>query len=76
MEPVLLSTLMFVPNGQTEIITLKFYLSDHPGLWDIDTNNIYLDQQLWNEWRACKHDQHLQRIFFIRLNKVSNALLG
>ncbi len=75
MQPVLLSTFMFIPNGQTDLITIRFYLSDHPGIWDVDTNNVYLTQQLWNEWRNCKNDQHLQKLFFNRLNRVSNALL-
>ena len=75
MEPVLLSTLLFIPNGQTEVISIRFYLSDHPGLWDVDTNKVYLNQSLWNQWKDCKNDQYLQKNFFKGLHRVSNSLL-
>ena len=76
MEPVLVSTLLFIPGGHTEVISIRFYLSDHHGLWDIDTNRVYLDQSLWNQWKDCKNDQCLQKKFFNGLRQISNSLLS
>ncbi len=66
-----MSTLMFIPRGEVTIVSIRFYLSDYNGIWDTDANNVYVDQQLWNQWRDCRKDQGLQRKFFDRLKKVS-----
>lgn len=75
MAPVLMSTLFFVPKGQTTVMSIRFYLSEHKGLWDTDNNNVYLDEQLWSSWRNCKNDQQQQKKFFDRLVKVSSTAL-
>ena len=75
MAPVLVSTFMFIPQGESEVLKIRFFLSDHKGLWNIDTNDVYIDQQLWNQWKDCKNNQSLQRAFFDGLSKISNALL-
>jgi hypothetical protein len=75
MEPVLMSTLLFVPKGHTAVISIRFYLSDHPGLWDTDTNSVYLNEQLWSLWRSFRNDQPSQKKFFDRLVKISSTAL-
>ena len=76
MEPILMSTLLFVPNGQTTVMTIRFYLCDRPGVWDVESNKVYLDQQLWSQWKDCRKDQRLQKKFFDKLRKVSHFSIG
>ncbi len=75
MEPILVSTTLLIPEGQTEVVSIRFYLSGHSGIWDIDTNSVYFNYQLWSEWKDCKNDQHLQKKFFDNLRRVSKSML-
>ena len=75
MQPVLLSTFMFIPNGQADVIRISFYLSDHAGLWDIDRNHVYVNHAVWSQWRDCRNNQPAQKKFFDSLRRVSNTLL-
>ncbi len=76
MNGVLLSTFMFIPRGETEVIKLKFYLSDISGVWNVDNNHIYLNQALYSRWRDCMNHPPQQKKFFDQLRKISNDLIG
>ena len=67
MNAVLLSTFMFIPRGETEVIKIRFYLSSYTGIWNVDNNNVYVDQSLWNHWRDCMNHPQLQKWFFDEL---------
>lgn len=73
-------TIIFIPKGETEPITVVIHhvpeMNDgpYPGVWNIDTNEVFLSTYLWNQFPA--NDQKLQGKIFAGLHKVSGRLLG
>ena len=72
-------TIIFIPKGQSETITVTIHhkpeLNDqqHAGIWNIDTNEVWLSTLLWNQFPV--NDQKLQGKIFAGLLRVSNQLL-
>jgi hypothetical protein len=72
-------TIIFIPKGQNETVTVTIFhkpeLNDqeHAGIWNIDTNEVWLSTALWNQFPA--NDQQQQGKVFAKLHKVSNFLL-
>ncbi|OQP59580.1 hypothetical protein A3860_36940 [Niastella vici] len=72
-------TIIFIPKGHTETITVTVHhkpelnSAEHAGIWDIDTNEVWLSTHLWNQFPA--NDQKQQGKVFASLHKVSRSLL-
>lgn len=73
-------TIIFIPAGQTDPVTVNIHHtpelngSEHAGIWNIVTNQVYLSTPLWNQFP--RNDQNGQRKVFDMLHKVSNDLIG
>jgi hypothetical protein len=78
--PSMRRTIIFIPKGSTEPVTViinhKPALNggEHAGIWNIDTNEVFLSTELWNRFPA--NDQKQQGKVFAELHKVSNGLIG
>jgi len=72
-------TIIFIPKGQTETVTVTIHhkpeLNDggHAGLWNIDTNEVWLSTTLWNQFPV--NDQKQQGKVFAGLHKISNEFI-
>jgi len=72
-------TIIFIPKGQAEPVTVvvnhKPELNDteHAGVWNIDTNEVFLSTPLWNQFPV--NDQKQQGKVFAGLHKVSSTLI-
>jgi hypothetical protein len=72
-------TIIFIPKGQSDPVTVTIHhkpeLNDgqYAGIWNIDTNEVWLSTPLWNQFPA--NDQKLQGKIFAGLHKVSSTLL-
>jgi len=72
-------TIIFIPKGGTDPITVVIHhkpeLNDqeHAGIWNIDTNEVWLSTPLWNQFPV--NDQKQQGKVFAGLHKVSNMLI-
>ncbi|HEX6430181.1 MAG TPA: hypothetical protein VF008_20965 [Niastella sp.] len=72
-------TIIFIPKGEPETITVVVHhkpeLNDaeHAGIWNIDTNEVFLSTPLWNQFPS--NDQKQQGKVFAMLHKVSNTLI-
>jgi hypothetical protein len=72
-------TIIFIPKGLTEPVTVVIHHKpelnghEHAGIWNIDTNEVWLSTPLWNQFPA--NDQKQQGKMFAQLHKVSNSLL-
>lgn len=73
-------TIIFIPKGQTEPITVTIHLKpelndgEHAGVWNIDSNEVFLSTQLWNQFPV--NDQKQQGKVFAMLHKVSRTLIS
>ena len=72
-------TIIFIPKGEAEPVTVvvnhKPELNDteHAGVWNIDTNEVFLSTPLWNQFPV--NDQKQQGKVFAGLHKVSSTLI-
>ena len=72
-------TIIFIPKGQTEPVTVTIMHkpelngAQHAGIWNIDTNEVWLSTPLWNQFPA--NDQKLQGKVFAELHRVSSMLI-
>ena len=72
-------TIIFIPKGQTEPVTVVIHHKPelnggkHAGFWNIDTNEVWMSTALWNQWPV--NDQKLQGKVFAQLHKVSREFL-
>lgn len=76
MKAVLLSTFMFIPRGETEVLKIYFYLSELTGVWNVDNNHVFVDQQTYRRWRDAMNDPAKQKRFFDQLTKISANVIG
>jgi hypothetical protein len=78
-NPIMRRTIIFIPKGHTEPITVIVHHKPelngavHAGVWNIDTNDVFLSTQLWNQFPV--NDQRQQGKVFAGLHKMSNQLL-
>lgn len=69
-------TIIFIPKGLTEPVTVTILHKpelnggEHEGLWNIDTNEVWLSTPLWNLFPV--NDQKGQGKVFAMLKRVSN----
>jgi hypothetical protein len=79
-KQIMRRTIIFIPKGETEPISVVVHhkpeLNDteHAGIWNIDTNDVWLSTGLWNQFPA--NDQKQQAKVFAQLHKVSNNLIA
>ena len=72
-------TIIFIPKGETETITVVIHHkpelngTEHEGIWNVDTNEVFLSTDLWNQFPV--NDQKQQGKVFARLHRVSNRLI-
>jgi hypothetical protein len=72
-------TIIFIPRGETETVTVTVHhkpeLNDgeHAGIWNIDTNEVFLSTPLWNQFPV--NDQKQQGKVFAGLHKVSRIAI-
>jgi hypothetical protein len=72
-------TIIFIPKGQTDTVTVTIHHKpelnggQHAGIWNIDTNEVWLSTPLWNQFPA--NDQKGQGQVFASLLRVSNTLI-
>ncbi len=74
---LLRNTIMFIPKGETEVITIRIFTSDTmdgQGLWNVESNDVLISNELYSEFRSCK-SQKEQGSFFSNLLKVSSSQL-
>jgi hypothetical protein len=73
-------TIIFIPKGLNEPVTVTIHHKpemndgEHAGIWNIDTNEVWLSTPLWNQFPV--NDQKGQGKVFAQLKRVSNELLG
>jgi hypothetical protein len=73
-------TIIFIPKGAIEpvsvVVNHKPALNEgeHAGIWNIDTNEVFLNTDLWNQFSV--NDQEQQGRVFGKLLRVSGSLLG
>ncbi len=48
--------------------------TEHAGIWNIDTNDVWLSTVLWNQFPP--NDQKQQAKVFAQLHKMSNNLIA
>lgn len=72
-------TIIFIPKGEKNPITITIHHKPelngevHAGIWNIDTSDVFLNTQLWNQFPV--NDQKHQGKIFAYLHKVSNEQL-
>jgi hypothetical protein len=72
-------TIIFIPKGQTEPVTVVIHHipelngGQHAGIWNIDTNEVWLSTSLWNQFPV--NDQKGQGKVFAGLHRVSSQLI-
>jgi hypothetical protein len=72
-------TIIFIPKGETETVTVtiehkpELNGAEYAGIWNIDTNEVWLSTQLWNQFPV--NDQKQQGKVFAGLHKVSRVLI-
>jgi hypothetical protein len=72
-------TIIFIPKGTTELVTVtimhkpKLNGGQHAGIWNIDTNVVWLSTPLWNQFPI--NDQKGQGKVFAELHRVSREFL-
>ncbi len=74
---LLRNTIMFIPKGEKEVITIRIFTSDTidgPGLWNVESNDVLISNELYREFKSCK-SQKEQGSFFSNLLKVSSSQL-
>lgn len=68
-------TIIFIPKGEAEPVTVTIHHKpelngeQHAGIWNIDTNEVFLSTQLWNQFPV--NDQKQQGKIFAMLHKIS-----
>ncbi|MCS3797005.1 hypothetical protein [Niastella sp. OAS944] len=73
-------TIIFIPKGFNEPVTVivnhkpELNGGEHAGIWNIDTNEVFLSTDLWNQFPV--NDQKQQGKVFAQLHKVSRDLLA
>lgn len=75
---LLRKTIIIVPNGTTNVIEIKIYTMQdvpEPGYWNVETNNILLNTNMYFQFCRLK-TQSEQKSFFEKLIKVSNQQLA
>ena len=72
-------TIIFIPRGETETVTVIVHHKpelnggEHTGIWNIDTNEVFLSTPLWNQFPV--NDQKQQGKVFAGLHKVSRIAI-
>jgi hypothetical protein len=78
-QQIMRRTIIFIPKGETEPIVVVVHHkpelneTEHAGIWNIDTNDVWLSTVLWNQFPA--NDQKQQAKVFAQLHKMSNQLI-
>jgi hypothetical protein len=72
-------TIIFIPKGLIELVTVVIHHKpelnggQHAGIWNIDTNEVWLSTPLWNQFPV--NDQKGQGRVFAELHRGSSMLI-